>query len=104
MEQIKFDTLNVVFVAIASCLSKVSICIFILRLLGNAAGKKGKRFLYILMLVLSVANIVDVTSLLIQCSPMAKIWNKKLAGTCWSPFVQEGFAYMQGGSYKNPQV
>lgn len=104
VEQIKFDTLVTVFVVIASCLSKISICIFILRLLGKAAVKMGKWFLYILVLIISVANLVDVISLLVQCRPTAKIWNRKLDGTCWSPVVQEGFACMQGGSFMNQRV
>ena len=98
MQQIKYDTLATVFVVFASGLSKISICIFILRLLGNAVIKKGKWFLYILAVILSVANLLDVVSLLVQCNPTAKIWNKKLDGTCWPPSTQQGFAYMQGGS------
>ena len=104
MEQAKFDTLVTVFVVITSCLSKISICIFILRLLGKAVVKVGKWFLYILVLMLSVANLVDLISLLIQCRPTAKIWNKKVDGTCWRPVVQQGFAYMQGGSFKKKRV
>lgn len=80
-----------------SCLAKVSICLFLLRLLGDAVAKKRKWFLYILILVLFLYNILDIITLLIQCRPTTRIWNRQIAGSCWNPKIQDDFAYMQGG-------
>lgn len=78
-------------------MAKISICLFLLRLLGDAVAKKRKWFLYILITILFLYNSLDIITLFIQCRPAGKIWNKAIQGSCWNPDVQVGFAYMQGG-------
>jgi len=97
IESTKYNILATVAVVLGPCLAKISICLFLLRLLGDAVAKKRKFFLYVLMLVLFVYNVVDIITILVQCRPTSKIWNRKAQGSCWDPNVQDGFAYMQGG-------
>lgn len=96
LESTKYNILATAVVILGSCLAKVSICLFLLRLIGNAVAQKRKWFIYILILVLSVYNILDIITLFLQCSPTHKIWNRRVQGSCWHPKVQDGFAYMQG--------
>lgn len=42
-------------------------------------------------------SVLDVISILVQCRPTSKIWDREISGSCWNPKVQVGFAYMQGG-------
>ena len=79
-------------------MAKISICLFLLRLLGDAVAKKRKWFLYILITILFLYNSLDVITLFVQCRPAERIWNRKAPGSCWKPDVQVGFAYMQGGA------
>ena len=97
IESTKFNIIATVAVIIGPCLAKISICLFLLRLLGDAVARKRKWFLYTLMVTLSVGNILDIISLLVQCRPTRKLWDRQTQGNCWDPSVQQGFAYMQGG-------
>ena len=90
--------LNVVLV-MSSCFSKISVCFLLLRLLKDAVARKRKLFLWSLIVLLSIYNVVDIISLLVQCRPTAYIWDKAIQGSCWDPEVQDGFAYMQGGAH-----
>ena len=49
------------------------------------------------MLVLCIYNAVDIITILAQCRPVSKIWDRRIEGSCWNPNVQDGFAYAQGG-------
>lgn len=102
--QVKYDVMATALVVLSTMFAKASICFLLLRLLGDAAARKRKMFLYGLLVVLFVYNIVDVISLFIQCSPTKKIWNRKLPGTCWEPKVQEGLGLMQGGVFVRPAL
>ncbi len=99
---VKYNILSTAVLVLSTMFAKASICFFLLRLLGDAAAKKRKIFLYSLLGVLFVYNIVDVISLFVQCSPTRKVWNRKLPGTCWNPIIQEGFGLMQGGTFGRP--
>ena len=79
------------------CTSKVSICIFLRRLLELSTAKKRIAFLYSLALVLIVYNTLEMITILIQCRPMPKLWNRKINGSCWKPNTVESFEYAQGG-------
>ena len=96
---VKYNVLATVVLVLSTLFSKTSICLLLLRLLGDAAAKKRKYFLYILIWILFTYNVVDIISLLIQCKPTTKIWNREIEGTCWNPSIQESFALMQGGLF-----
>ena len=99
MEITKFNLVATITVVISGCFSKVSICLFLLRLLDLAAARKRIHFLYLLILILVVYNFIEVIIMLVQCKPTTKIWNRKIEGSCWKPTVQEGFANTQGGLF-----
>jgi hypothetical protein len=100
----EYSVLATAVIVLSTMFAKASICFLLLRLLGDAAAKKRKIFLYSLLVVLFVYNVVDVISLFVQCSPTRKVWNRKLPGTCWKPNVQEGFGLMQGGAFSRPAL
>ena len=87
-------------------LVKISVCLCILRVIDKV-GKVLSRFLYLMIAFVSVSHFAQVgenlddalcfsisgTKLskillfLIQCRPMAKIWNPYLRGQCFSSHV-----------------
>ena len=87
-------------------LVKISVCLCILRVIDKV-GKALSRFLYLMITFISVSHFAqvrgnfdnvlwyssDCTKLskillfLIQCRPMAKIWNPYLRGQCFSSHV-----------------
>ena len=97
----KWGSATTLVVAISSYLSKISICLLLLRLLGDSNARKRKRVLYSLMVVLSVYNGLFVIIVLVQCRPIEKLWDKQVKGVCWSPNIQTDVAYVQGGASGN---
>lgn len=77
--------------------SKISICVFLLRLLADSLAKKQRYFLYLWIALLLVVNVVCVGQQLGQCTPANKKWNPTIPGTCEDPNIQSKFAYLNDG-------
>ncbi|KAH8198527.1 hypothetical protein TruAng_007306 [Truncatella angustata] len=77
-----------------STLSKVSICLYFLRLVSRIRAWKivlGTQIVSLLFI-----NFVYCLTTLLQCRPLEKLWNTSIAGNCWSINIQQGFGYFQG--------
>ena len=81
---------------IITCLTKVSICLLVLRLPTN---KSLIRPLYILIISLFVVNGATAIVFLAQCRPLAALWNPEANGHCWSVKVFLYIGYLQGGMF-----
>ena len=77
--------------------SKISICVFLLRLLADSLAKKRKYFLYFWIALLFVVNIICVGQQLGQCRPTRRLWDPMVPGKCEDPRVQSDFGYLNGG-------
>ena len=98
-EALKFNYLTIPFIIMSLCFSKISICLFLLRIIGGSNAPKKKVFLKAMILLLLSINTLDFITVMIQCRPLRKLWDNQVSGTCWAPEVQAGFAYVQGGMY-----
>ena len=79
-------------------LTKISICFFILRI-KNYGWLKW--FLYGLMVLLVVTNVLPLIVLCIQCQPVYAWWDKA-AGTCWPPALFNAAVWVGVGQYPTP--
>ena len=79
---------------IITCLTKVSICFFVLRI---PTDEKLIRFLYVFIASLFVVNGATAIVLLAQCRPLEALWNPEMKGDCWSIKVYLYIGYLQGG-------
>ena len=95
----KYAVLESVFHFLCACMARLSICLLFLRILRDSVAYKRKWFLYILMSILSIYNVAVITVVLVQCRPTQKLWDGRVQGSCWKQGIQNGFAYMQGGSF-----
>ena len=77
-----------------TCLTKVSICLFVMRIPND---RRLKSFLWALIGLLVVVNGACVVVFLAQCRPLKALWDPTAEGSCWKPEVFEAFAYVQGG-------
>ena len=77
--------------------SKISICVFLLRLLADSLAKKKRYFLYLWITLLLVVNVFCVSQQLGQCTPANKLWDPNIPGTCEDPKIQSKFGYLNGG-------
>ncbi|KAK6210861.1 hypothetical protein LQW54_005736 [Pestalotiopsis sp. IQ-011] len=91
---VEFDYLSQPWLTMSSTLSKVSICLFFLRLVSRIRAWKIVLGAQASMLVL-VALIYCFTTFL-QCRPLEKLWNVSVDGECWGMEVQHGIEYFQG--------
>ena len=77
--------------------SKISICVFLLRLLADSLAKKRKYFLYLWIALLLVVNVICVGQQLGQCRPTNRLWDPTIPGKCEDPRIQSDFGYLNGG-------
>lgn len=54
------------------------------------------RFLWSIMAIQFVVDIVTIIISFTQCRPLSKFWNHDVPGTCWSPSVQQDTGFFQG--------
>lgn len=90
----QFDYLSRPFLNMGSALSKVSICLFFLRLVSRV--RTWRIVLGAQVLLLLLANLVYCVVTLLQCRPLEKLWNGAAQGQCWGIDVQHGIGYFQG--------
>lgn len=67
--------------------------------LRSIAGKPKARtwLLYFIIFEQFVSNVVCFMLILVQCTPVERLWDKLVAGHCWFLSVQEYEGYFQGG-------
>lgn len=77
------------------CVTKISICLFVLRI-----KKTGwlKRFLYALIAGLVLTTLPCEIILFAQCRPLHAFWDRK-SGTCWNPKAYNNAIWVQVGMY-----
>ncbi|KAI1851756.1 hypothetical protein JX265_010990 [Neoarthrinium moseri] len=91
---IQFDYLSQPWLNMGSTLSKVSICLFFLRLVSRV--KAWRIVLGVQVLLLLLVNLAYSFTTLLQCRPMEKLWDASVAGECWNISIQHGIGYFQG--------
>ncbi|KAL8806017.1 MAG: hypothetical protein Q9200_005200 [Gallowayella weberi] len=62
---------------------KISVCFFILRVI-KGTHRTSRFSVYCLMVLLTLSTIAAIVANCIVCIPLRKLWNPKLAGTCFS--------------------
>ena len=60
-------------------------------------------FLWVLIVLLLVVNLLLAILIFSQCTPVTYLWDQfgpevNYKGSCWSPRVQRNYAFFQGGS------
>ena len=81
-----------VFLALA--LSKISICLFLLRL---SLFKRLKYLLYGLIAFTAISHTTLFFLIIFQCNPINKVWHMDIDGTCFSKETVEKIVIAQGG-------
>ncbi|KAI0407780.1 hypothetical protein F4802DRAFT_487222 [Xylaria palmicola] len=90
----QFDYLAQPWLNMGSTLSKVSICLFIRRLVARA--RAWRMVLAVQIILLLLVSLAYTFTLLLQCRPLEKVWKPDIPGRCWSLVVQQSIGYSQG--------
>ncbi|XXH05560.1 hypothetical protein Hte_011992 [Hypoxylon texense] len=91
-EAIKYTIIAPVMSIISSSSSKVSIFIFLIRLMGVTAKRWHLYFLWGLCVLMGLLNLYAIVLILRFCSPTAYQWDKSLDGTCIDPKIHAAAA------------
>ena len=81
---------------IAIGLVRVSICLFVLRLIQRTHPRT-RIALYIILCLNSVVTLVALFALWFQCRPLRKAWNFTIEGTCVTQEILENITRVVGG-------
>ena len=95
IEAAKFLQLAEILAIFASGLTKISICLFVIRIPNS---KRLVTSLYVLIGALVVVNLAYAMILCLQCRPIEHLWNPFVHGSCWNKNVYLISGYLQGGS------
>lgn len=92
-QAIKWSTMAQAQNVLSTGLVKISICIFLLRILTSKAMA---RFLYAVIGLLVAITAVCFSAVVVQCRPLQKLWNPQVHGKCWGPLVTPKIGRAQG--------
>ena len=91
----KFDYISQFLVIISMLFSKISFCLFLLKLF--ATHFRWRLFFYLLIAFITATYLAAAIVIFPQCTPTAKLWNPLLPGDCLSQATQIGVYHYQGG-------
>lgn len=98
-EAVKYTLIPSGVTLFASAAAKISVAVFLFRLLGRAAKLHHKIILYGASIVMLGANSVSWTFLFGYCDPREKAWKPELDGTCRSGETLDITARVVSGKY-----
>lgn len=97
-QAIKWDYIQSLPFGLAAMFTKISIFIFLRRLFVTTQTKWPWNYtLHFINGVNIVANLASATTVLPQCTPVEKLWDPTLPGSCWVPSTQAAIGIFQGG-------
>ncbi len=87
------------FSTMSACFGKISIALLILRMINR--NRAYSVFLWSLIVLLFVINLVLTIITFAQCTPVEWLWDQLnpmagYTGTCWHPDIQKNYGYFQG--------
>ncbi|KAI0015813.1 hypothetical protein F4780DRAFT_44112 [Xylariomycetidae sp. FL0641] len=91
---LQFDFLAQPWLNMGSALAKVSICLFMLRLVARV--RLWRAVLGVQVMLLLLVNLAYSFATLLQCRPLEKLWRPAVAGRCWGLGTQQDIGYFQG--------
>ena len=92
---LKYDYLDWIQVFVTLGLSKISICLFLLRL---SKFDRLRRSLQGLIVIIVLTHVPLTLLMIFQCNPVQKYWNTTLPGSCFSKSTVERIIIAQGGT------
>ena len=75
--------------------SRLSGCLFLLRIF--TVNIYWRWTLYSIIALTTATNFASATIVLLQCQPLAKLWDQSVSGTCWTPEARLAVRQYQGG-------
>ena len=93
---LKWSIISQIFNIIGIGLAKISVCLCVLRIIGRTR-KHLATFLWVVIAFCAASHFTQVMLFLVQCRPMAAIWNPRVPGKCFSPHITYLVGYIGFG-------
>ena len=91
----RLQTISQPITITALALGKVSVALFLLRLIGPSRWKRIA--LQCIMVGATLAALFAIITVFVRCTPFQRSWKKQLSGHCWRPIVGESLTVFIGG-------
>lgn len=98
-EATKWSTVAQLPYILTSCLTKVSICLMIIRLTNSRRMTQAMWTFVGFLVVINLACFIVVTA---SCRPFQALWDFSIHGKCRSHTILFAFAWIQGGKFDPP--
>ena len=92
----KYNYLDWCQVFITLAISKIAICLFLLRI---SKFERWRNFLYGMIAFLILTHLPITLAYIFQCRPVNKAWDIKVPGDCWPKSTIEAITIVQGSAY-----
>lgn len=96
----KYTVIAPNFSVVSTTTGKISVAIFLLRLMGPTASAWRRWFLYILTVISIGMNVLAIIVIMGFCRPPEKIWRPETPGSCFSLQLQLVCGTAQAGEYE----
>lgn len=83
---LKWSVISQIWNIVGIGLAKISVCLCVLRIIGRTR-KHLATFLWVVIAFCAASHFAQVMLFLVQCRPMAAIWNPDIPGKCFSPHI-----------------
>ena len=98
MYSLKWSWMAQIFQLFANTTGKIAVITYLNVIQGPSHTKTKRTFLWTLGSLQIASIIVIITLILTQCSPLQKLWNERLPGTCNGRIRNQRFAFFQGST------
>lgn len=104
MYSLKWSWMAQIFQLLANTTGKIAVISYLNHISGPSYAKAQSVFLWTLCWLQVASIIVLIAFILAQCSPLQKLWNEAIPGTCNGRIRNRNFAFGQGSKYWNIRV
>ena len=95
IQVLKWEFVGELLFAFSSFFTRVSICLFLLRMFG--AIQIWRRILYCATTFIILMNLSNISTVIITCRPMRKNWDSSIHGKCLSSAGLASAGYVNSG-------
>jgi hypothetical protein len=96
---LKYKIIAPAFSVVSTTTAKISVVLFLLRLMGQTASRPKKYFLYGLTVISIILNVLALWIIVGLCNPPSKLWFPETPGKCFKIHVQLYIGELQAGKY-----
>lgn len=98
-DAVKILYIGELFAIIAVSISKTSFAVTLLRL---STQPRQRYALWFIIVSINLAMGLCGLFTFVQCSPVSKLWDISVPGSCWEPMIVIRYAIFAGGEFRSP--